>query len=106
MPLCVLIPVFALITGFLSDYTPFVVACQEPFVHISWGRIKSECSVSIPLWSGNSLRRISSHLLFPELLTIRTSPFPIVCAAVINWVGLYQRNYFSPQPELSLFNRY
>lgn len=27
-----------------------------------------------------------------------------VCVVVINWVGLYQRNYFSPQPYLLLFN--
>lgn len=41
-----------------------------------------------------------------ELLTTQTShqpPFPNVSAAVINRVGLYQRNYFGPQPELSLF---
>lgn len=56
--------------------------------------------------SGSVLRHVSSHMLFPELLTIQTSPFPIMRAAVINWVGLYQRNYFSPQPELSLVNRF
>ncbi len=49
--------------------------------------------------------QIQSIAISGTLYNPKESISNCVCA-VINWVGLYQRTYFSPQPKLSLFNKY